>query len=206
MSKIKNYCFIDASNLFYGGEKSLGWKVDYKKLFKYVKEKYGISKIFYYGGVELNGFKYSVLDDKEIDLDKLLKFLKLKVKNNKISKVQLTILDRHIQTVKFYIKLAEFGYKLKLKPVKIIRTPEGTKKKANCDVDMTFDLMKYIDDYNGVLILSGDGDFIVVLKHLRKIGKDVTILARAERTAREIRQFAGSNFRDFNYLRELLKF
>ena len=26
------YAFIDASNLFYGGEKSLGWKIDYKKL------------------------------------------------------------------------------------------------------------------------------------------------------------------------------
>ena len=25
------YAFIDASNLFYGGEKSLGWKIDYKK-------------------------------------------------------------------------------------------------------------------------------------------------------------------------------
>lgn len=32
------------------------------------------------------------------------------------------------------------------------------------------------------------------------------ILARAERTAREIKQLAGNDFRDFNYLRELLKF
>jgi len=27
---MKTYAFIDASNLFYGGEKSLGWKIDYK--------------------------------------------------------------------------------------------------------------------------------------------------------------------------------
>ena len=33
------YGFIDASNLFYGGEKSLGWKIDYKKLSDYLKEK-----------------------------------------------------------------------------------------------------------------------------------------------------------------------
>jgi len=28
----KTYAFIDASNLFYGGEKSLGWKIDYARL------------------------------------------------------------------------------------------------------------------------------------------------------------------------------
>jgi len=32
------------------------------------------------------------------------------------------------------------------------------------------------------------------------------VLARGERTAREIKQLAGKNFRDFNYLRELIKF
>lgn len=45
---MKTYAFIDASNLFYGGEKSLGWKIDYQKLLAYLKEKYGISKAFYF--------------------------------------------------------------------------------------------------------------------------------------------------------------
>jgi uncharacterized LabA/DUF88 family protein len=31
------YAFIDAANLFYGGKKSLGWKIDYKKLLNYKK-------------------------------------------------------------------------------------------------------------------------------------------------------------------------
>ena len=38
-------------NLFYGGEKSLGWKRDYAKLLKYLKEKYGITLVLYFGGV-----------------------------------------------------------------------------------------------------------------------------------------------------------
>ncbi len=41
------YAFIDASNLFYGGVKSLGWKIDYKKLIKYIKTKYLVKKVFY---------------------------------------------------------------------------------------------------------------------------------------------------------------
>jgi hypothetical protein len=36
---MKTYVFIDASNLFYGGKKSLGWKIDYKKLLAYLQEK-----------------------------------------------------------------------------------------------------------------------------------------------------------------------
>lgn len=34
---MQTFAFIDASNLFYGGEKSLGWKIDYQKLLHYLK-------------------------------------------------------------------------------------------------------------------------------------------------------------------------
>jgi len=191
------YGFIDASNLFYGGEKSLGWKIDYKKLIKYIKTKYLIKKVFYYGGVELDGFPYSILDKEPINLIKLIKYLKQKNDNN----------IKPIARIKFYLKLAQFGYLLQLKPVKIFHEPDGKiSKKANCDVDMTFDLMRYLKDYSDVLVLSGDGDFAIVLKYLMKLGRKVTVLARGERTARDIRQLAGKNFRDFNYLRELIKF
>lgn len=53
---------------------------------------------------------------------------------------------------------------------------------------------------------SRDGDFLPVLKYLKSIGKEVIILARGSRTAKEIRQFAGSNFRDFGYLKYRIKF
>lgn len=195
--KKPNFAFIDASNLFYGGEKSLGWKIDYKKLIKYIKTKYFVKKVFYYGGVELNGFSYSILDKKPIDLNKLIVYLEKKSKDNL----------KTISRIKFYLKLAQFGYLLQLKPVKIFHESGGKiSKKANCDVDMTFDLMRYMEDYSDVLVLSGDGDFAIVLKYLMKLGKKVTVLARGERTARDIRQLVGKNFRDFSYLRELIKF
>jgi uncharacterized LabA/DUF88 family protein len=41
------YAFIDASNLFYGGRKSLGWSIDYEKLYKYLEDKYQVSKVFF---------------------------------------------------------------------------------------------------------------------------------------------------------------
>ena len=70
------YAFIDASNLFYGGEKSLGWSIDYQKLIGYLKSKYGVSEIYYYGGIETHSFAYSVIDFHiPIDLEKLLDHL-----------------------------------------------------------------------------------------------------------------------------------
>jgi len=71
---------------------------------------------------------------------------------------------------------------------------------------MAFWLMREKDNFDRVVILSGDGDFLPVLKYLREIGKEVIVLARGPRTAREIRQFAGSNFRDFTRLESRLKF
>jgi len=192
---VKTYAFVDASNLFYGGEKSLGWKIDYEKLLGYLKNKYGVSKAFYYAGVELNGFNYSVLRDKEIDLEKLLVFHKKKKSFLK-----------YIQRIKFYRKLKKFGYTLRLKPTKIFRDGGRVVKKANCDVDLTFDAMRFINDYRRIVLLSGDGDFAVLVMYLIDIGKSVMILARGERTAKEIRQIAAERFADFVKLRKALEF
>lgn len=193
--KIKTYAFVDAANLFYGGEKSMGWKIDYRKLIRYLRNKYKIQKVFYYAGVELIGFPYSVLDPKPIDLDRLLAFQKKKQSAKK-----------YVQRIKFYLKLKRFGFHMCLKPTKIFWQNGRQVKKANCDVDLTFDMMRLVDEYDNVVLLSGDGDFAILVKYLQKIGKSITILARGERTAREIRQLAGDNFRDFHYLREILRF
>ena len=205
---MKTHAFIDASNLFYGGEKSLGWKIDYKNLLKYLKEKYGVSCIFYFGGVEIHNFEYDYQKNETVPLNELEKYLKTLISNEgaRLNEAELLLIGRHLQRVRFYQKLNGFGYKLYLKPVKLYDQEDGTtKRKANCDVDMAFYLMKEKDNFNKAIILSGDGDFLPVLKYLKEQDKDVIILARGPRTAKEIKQFAGSNFRDFEYLRELLK-
>lgn len=108
--------------------------------------------------------------------------------------------------MRFYLKLQEFGYDLRLKPVKRYEQEDGTiRKKANCDVEMAFYLMKEKENFDRVLVLSGDGDFLPLLKHLREDGKEVIILARGPRTAREMRQFAGEQFRDFTRLEKYIR-
>lgn len=200
------YAFVDAANLFYGGKKSLGWSVDYKKLLKYLKTKFGVKKAFYYAGVELDNFPYDPLSSRPVDLDKVLRFHKKKLKDEKLSESEIVLLGRYIQRIKFYRKLKKFGYTLKLKPTKIYKEGDRTIKKANCDVDLTFDLMRYMSQYQELVVLSGDGDFAVVLKYLRNKGKKIHILSRGERTAKEIRRLAGGKFIDFVRLRSKLEF
>lgn len=199
------FTFIDASNLFYGGELSLGWKIDYLKLAEYLKSKYNVSRIYYFGGIETYDLHFDYIANDSISIETLqIHILELINKCN--NEDQKTILKKHLQTIKFYKKLSSFGYILVLKPVKTYyQNNEVVRKKANCDVDMTFYIMKELENFNACVILSGDGDFLPVLKHVKFKDKEVTILGRGKRTAKEIKQFAGSNFRDFEYLRELIK-
>ena len=206
---MKTLAFVDASNLFYGGEKSLGWKIDYQKLLNYLKSKYNVNRVLYFGGAEIYKFDFDYLKNETIPIIELEKYLTsfLKKEGDKLSEAMLLLLHRHLQRVRFYLKLQEFGYELYLKPVKLYEQEDGsTKRKANCDVDMAFYLMKEKDNFDRVIILSGDGDFLPVLKYLKEQGKEVITLARGPRTAREIRRFAGSNFRDFEYLKYRLHF
>ncbi len=201
---MRTFVFVDASNLFYGGEKSLGWKIDYQKLLYYLKDKYKISKALYFGGVEIHDFNFDYLKSDAVPIEDLEKYLLkiIKERGNEMNEAMLLLLNRHLQRVRFYLKLKQFGYELHLKPVKLYEQDDGTtKRKANCDVDMAFYLMKENDNFDQAVILSGDGDFLPVLKYLKNQGKEIIILARGPRTAKEIRQFAGSNFRDFEYLK-----
>lgn len=205
-SKKNNYAFVDASNLFYGGVKSLGWKIDYEKLIKYVKKEYSVKKVYYYGGIEMAGLAHPEPLLGSVDLSKLLRHVNKRVRTERLSQIKLMDLVNLRGKIKFYSKLEQFGYILRLKPVKTFWSSGHAEKKANCDVDMTLDMMRFKSEYKKLLILSGDGDFASVLKYLVDIGKSVWVLARGERCAKEIKQLVGGDFRDFVTLRSKLEY
>lgn len=205
---MRTYAFIDASNLFYGGKKSLGWSIDYQKLRAYLEDKYQVSQVYFFGGVEIHKFPFDYLENQTVPIRDLEKYLVdlINEKGDKITEAELKLLDRHLKRVRFYIKIEKFGYNLVLKPVKTFYDIDGLPvRKANCDVDMAFFLMRDKNAFDRAIVLSGDGDFLPVLKYLKENRKEVLVLARADRTAREMKKFAGSKFLDFEYLRERLK-
>lgn len=194
------YAFVDAANMFYGGEKSLRWRIDYEKLFKYLKEKFKATKVFYYSGVDVEGYKE---EGKEIDLNKLVAYFEAELLNKEKTEVEIVLLGKHLERAKFYQDLKRIGYDLRIKATKVFTSIEGTTTtKANCDVDLTFDMMRFMSQYNEAVVLSGDGDFAPILEYLKRKNKKIRVLARFERSAREIKEIAGDDFVDFKSIRE----
>lgn len=52
----KIYGFIDASNIIYGCTRA-GWKMDFEKLAKYLKTRYKVQRLLYYGGLDSDNKK-----------------------------------------------------------------------------------------------------------------------------------------------------
>jgi uncharacterized LabA/DUF88 family protein len=189
------YVFIDSSNLFYGGIRRLGWRVDYDKLARYLRNKYGASKIFYYSGIETHNYDVELNSQEPYPIKKLLKHL-TKIDN----------IERDIARAKFLRKIESFGYILRLKPIKRIRGFDGAiKMKANCDVDLTFDLVRLVDEYDRAILLSGDGDFEILLRYLSEMGKDFIVMGKSHNTARTIKDKYKRYYRDFEEIVELVK-
>jgi uncharacterized LabA/DUF88 family protein len=194
------YAFVDAANLFYGGEKSLRWRIDYERLLAYLREKLSVTKVFYYAGIDVEAYKE---EGKEINLEKLVKYFSEKTLEKGKTEAETITLGRQLERAKFYRDLKKFGYELRIKPTKTFTSAEGTTTtKANCDVDLTFDMMRYMSQYNEAVVLSGDGDFAPIVEYLVKKHKKISVLARSERTAREMRELAGENFVDFKSIRK----
>jgi len=156
----RTYAFIDASNIIYGA-KAEGWFIDQKKLFKYLKQKFKVSKVFFYFGKD----------------------------------------DKNPKQTKFLQKLESFGFTLRVKQIKRYRF----RIKANCDVDLTMDMLLLKDKYRRAVVLTGDGDFLPLFEYLREQSRDIVIMAFTKRTSRELRRFAGSNFIGLSNERYLLE-
>lgn len=102
---------------------------------------------------------------------------------------------------KFLQKLKEFGYTLRVKEIKRY----GRKTKANCDVDLTMDVLLNIERYKRAVILSGDGDFLPLIKYLLKQKKEIVVIAAPRSTAREIRELVKHRFINFGNLRYFIE-
>lgn len=174
---------IDAANIIYAN-KYLKWPIDHQKLIKYLRERYNTVKVIYYAGLE---------------------------KGNQ-------------RKATFYKKLESFGFETRIKPVvefkgkfywKTFRCPKCKQKvskkfqgppikKANCDVDLTIDGIKYCSKYDTLLLFSGDGDFCSLVDYLKTKNIRTIVFSSKESCSRKLRQKAY-RFIEINQLRRYLE-
>lgn len=193
------YVFIDSSNLFYGGKNRLSWRIDYKKFYKYLEEKYDAKKVFYYSGIETHGFEPTLDFDSLYPIEDLIEYLGSKKDILEEYRV------KDINRAKFLKKISSFGYILRVKPVKHIKSYDGTiKSKANCDVDLTLDLVRLDSEFDSCVLCSGDGDFEILLRYLNSKKKEYVIIGNADNTASVYKNIYSNRFKNFEEIRQKL--
>ena len=127
-------------------------------------------------------------------------------KGESLNEAELKLLDRHLKRVRFYLTIEKFGYKMMLKPVKTFFDAEGLPtRKANCDVDMAFFLMRDRKTYESSCDPVWRQEVLPAEIFARRGQEGDIYSPHASRTAKEIKRFAGDKFLDFAYLRERLK-
>ncbi len=82
------------------------------------------------------------------------------------------------------------GFEIITKPVKYIVNHDyktGYVKKGNFDVEMAVDIIKEKDNYDTLILFSGDGDFAYVLKYIHKsVGKKVIVFGARDHIGKEL--------------------
>jgi uncharacterized LabA/DUF88 family protein len=78
----------------------------------------------------------------------------------------------------FYFKLRDLGYKVIQKHVKWYTDDTGNRYgKANADLDMAVDALLQSDNLDRILLATGDGDFIQVIRALQNKGCRIEVVA-----------------------------
>jgi len=100
------YAFIDASNLFYGGRKSLGWSVDYQKLIVYLRQKYHVERAYFFGGVEIHHFEFDYLTYETVPISQLEMYLQdlIRKEGKRMTEARLLALDKQLKKGAFLSK------------------------------------------------------------------------------------------------------
>ena len=107
----------------------------------------------------------------------------------------------------FFTFLKKNGYKLITKPLKIIKAPEiekGDLRKANFDVEITFDIIEMIGQFDTLVLFSGDSDFDYLIRRLRAKEKKVIVISTKYHISKELIE-NSSKYIDIKRMRSLIE-
>ena len=111
---------------------------------------------------------------------------------------------------KLFKTLDAMGYKIVKKPIKVLRgkNKDGiyeVKHKGNLDIEMAITIIKSIDKYDEIILVTGDSDFECVLDELKSSGKNIVCLCNSDSLAHELRKKSNQVF-ILNQLKKKLKY
>jgi len=113
--------------------------------------------------------------------------------------------DSHRKFLWFLNKALKF--KLETKPLKeyLDHTPEQPHRKANFDVEIAVDATFKLQEYDTLILFSGDCDFEYLLKFLRGQKKIAIVFSRTGHVAKELPPASSYYFDIIDFRHQLLK-
>jgi len=102
--------------------------------------------------------------------------------------------------------LIGLGYTVRTKILKEYYddTSRRYSQKANLDIEIAIDMFNTVDQYNRVVLFSGDGDFERAIELLRSKNTHITVVSTEGMIARELRN-AADRYIDLNTIREKIE-
>jgi len=87
----------------------------------------------------------------------------------------------------FIEKLTKFGYIVKAKEVKRIKISRTTyERKGNLDVELTIDVLANLNNFDPLILMSGDSDFAPLLDKVKENKKRVIVMSTKGHVAKEL--------------------
>ena len=115
------------------------------------------------------------------------------------------IKDPHDQRA-FRDALISLGFTVRHKLLKEYRDDESGRysQKANLDIEIVVDMFNTVDQYNHVILFSGDGDFERAVELLRSKSTHITVVSTEGMIARELRNVTD-RYIDLNDIRPYIE-
>lgn len=172
MKKPKACIFIDMSNAHYFLKKE-GWQIDWEKFKPYFENIFDSPKFFYYEGVPSKGQYFDLHPRPKYTLSDFIEAKKKKLN--------------------YFKFLRQLSFKVRHKPVKRVYddTSGQYRHKCNFDVELTIDALDGLDSYDVFVLMSGDGDFIKLVKHLKGKNKKTVVIAPSDRLSYDLEEAAN---------------
>ncbi|NCJ05250.1 NYN domain-containing protein [Synechococcales cyanobacterium C] len=102
--------------------------------------------------------------------------------------------------------LINLGYTVRTKILKEFYDDNSGRysQKANLDIEIVIDMFNTVDQYDRMILLSGDGDFERAIELLRSKNTHITVVSTEGMIARELRN-ATDQYIDLNHIRDAIE-
>lgn len=201
--KGKTLAIIDWANV-YGWFEKLKWEIDPKKLYDYLKSYPEIYDVRFYFGLDPKSYdSWEFCNDliKLHDVDKNFNFIHKLVKlvpqnfkfryfKNKNTREILELKQIPIEAQEMVLGIKETmeEFSKKFPYLQICR------RKCDCDVDITVDVLNNLKNFENLILFSGDGDFASLIHELVINNKQVIIVSPKGNLGREYQEMINARY------------